>query len=218
MDAGRRQRTGRPQNGYTELIPFRGELYAWTSNYATGQQVRRATCPVARNVILMIGDGMGANHQEAARRYYGTPLVFDSWTDKGWVSTFNAGGGYSTNLAWSNFDYVKSGATDSAAAATALYTGVKTADGRISVSADGASRLFTLGDKARALDKAVGAVSTVQISHATPGAWIAHNASRANGYAIADEGLWADPNTTGTPAVDARYDGGYGSQSRRWTC
>ena len=51
----------------------------------------------------------------------------------------------------------------------------------------------------------------MQISHATPGAWIAHNASRANGYAIADEGLWADPNTTGTPAVDARYDGGYGS-------
>ena len=49
---------GDAKNLYTELIPFNGDLYAWTSNYVTGQQVRRATCPAARNVILMIGDGM----------------------------------------------------------------------------------------------------------------------------------------------------------------
>jgi alkaline phosphatase len=58
-------------------------------------------------------------------------------------------------------------------------------------------RLYTVGDKARALGMAVGAVSTVWVSHATPGAWYAHNDSRANGYAIADEGFFGDPNTTG---------------------
>jgi alkaline phosphatase len=34
--------------------------------------------------------------------------------------------------------------------------------------------------------------------------------SRYNGFAIADEGLWGDPNTSGDPAVDPRYAGGHG--------
>lgn len=33
-----------PNNLYAELIPFNGHLYAWTSNYRTGQQVLRAKC------------------------------------------------------------------------------------------------------------------------------------------------------------------------------
>ncbi|MFP4394588.1 MAG: hypothetical protein ACLFTI_04920 [Anaerolineales bacterium] len=39
---------GDADNGYSELIPFNGYLYAWTSNYATGQQVRRANCPIGQ--------------------------------------------------------------------------------------------------------------------------------------------------------------------------
>jgi alkaline phosphatase len=61
-----------------------------------------------------------------------------------------------------------------------------------------------MGDKARDLGKAVGAVSTVWVSHATPGAWYAHNDDRNNGYAIADEGFLGDLNTTGS------YSGGHG--------
>ena len=39
--------------GYTttfaaELIPFGGYLYAWTSDYTRGQQMRRAACPIAQ--------------------------------------------------------------------------------------------------------------------------------------------------------------------------
>ena len=34
-----------PNNLYAALIPFDGALYAWTSNFVTGQQVRRNTCP-----------------------------------------------------------------------------------------------------------------------------------------------------------------------------
>ncbi|MCD4739330.1 MAG: hypothetical protein K8R89_08745 [Anaerolineae bacterium] len=36
---------GDSNNYYAELLPFNGYLYAWTSNYASGQQVRRTVCP-----------------------------------------------------------------------------------------------------------------------------------------------------------------------------
>ncbi len=199
---------GDPNNVHAELIPFNGALYAWTSNYATGQQVRRTTCPAARNLILMIGDGMGANHLLAANLYTGHTPAYQSWQHT-WASTFPAGGSYDPARAWSTFDYVKTGATDSAAAATALYTGQKTANGRVAASADGV-RLDSLADKARALGRGVGAVSSVYLSDATPGAWYAHNLNRSNGYAIADEGLWGDPNTTGSPEVSPYYGGGLG--------
>jgi hypothetical protein len=38
---------GDPHNLYVELIPFGPYLYAWTSNYVSGQQVRRSTCPAS---------------------------------------------------------------------------------------------------------------------------------------------------------------------------
>jgi alkaline phosphatase len=47
------------------------------------------------------------------------------------------------------------------------------------------------------------------VSHATPGAWLAHNNDRNNGYAIADEGFFGDPNTTGTIS-NPGYGGGHG--------
>lgn len=47
---------GDPNNYYTELIPFNGYLYAWTSNYFTGQQVRRSKCPICQSRVI---DGAG---------------------------------------------------------------------------------------------------------------------------------------------------------------
>ncbi|MGC9357367.1 MAG: hypothetical protein ACP5GX_05860 [Anaerolineae bacterium] len=37
---------GDSNNYYAELIPYNGYLYAWTSNYETGQEVRRTACPI----------------------------------------------------------------------------------------------------------------------------------------------------------------------------
>jgi len=145
-------------------------------------------------VILMISDGWGINHIEATSKYTGLRPVYDSW-DEYWVSTYPAGGGYDPALAWSGFDYVRKGATDSAASATAMYTGTKTKHSYLSVSPDG-KRLATIAERARALNMAVGAVTTVQISHATPGAWYAHNVYRFNSYAVAEEGLFGDPQAT----------------------
>lgn len=150
--------------------------------------------PEAKYIILMISDGWGIKHIEATGKYTGHAPVYQSW-DMYWMSTFPAGGSYDPDSAWSDFDYLKSGATDSSASATALYTGLKTKPSMLSVSTEG-QRLFTIAEKARMLYMAVGAVSTVQISHATPGAWYAHNDYRFNSYAIAEEGLFGDPQAT----------------------
>jgi alkaline phosphatase len=145
-------------------------------------------------VILMISDGWGIKHIEATNKYTGYTPFYQSWNSY-WMSTYAAGGSYDPNLAWSDFEYVKNGATDSAASATAMYTGTKTKPSMLSVSPDG-QRLFSIAEKARMLNIAVGAVSSVQVSHATPGAWYAHNDYRFNSYAIAEEGLFGDPQAT----------------------
>ena len=201
---------GDQNNIHSQLTSFNGYLYAWTTNFVTGQQVIRAKCPTAKFIILLIGDGMGANHIEATRKYTSEELIFQSWP-KYWMSTYPINGNYDPERAWDDFTYVITGTTDSAAAATAMFTGEKTSNRRISVSADGKNRLYSIADKARDLGKDVGVVTSVYGSHATLGAWYAHNNDRGNGFAIADEGLWGDPNTTGEFAQDLRYDGGHGT-------
>lgn len=163
----------------------------------------------AKYVIVMIGDGMGANHVEAAERFSHEPPPFAYWL-RTWAATYAARGSYDPLLAWSDFDYAGEGATDSAAAATAMFTGVKTALGRIAVSPDGSERLLCITEKARALGMGAGALTTVEVSDATPGAWMAHNDRRGNGFAIADEGLWGDPLATGTVADSPIYGGSHG--------
>jgi alkaline phosphatase len=81
-------------------------------------------------------------------------------------------------------------ATDSASAATALATGYKTDEGNISwKSGDPAGgALETIAERLRRQrGYAIGVVSTVQFSHATPAAFVAHNVSRGNTTEIARE-------------------------------
>ncbi|MDR4498057.1 MAG: alkaline phosphatase [Candidatus Scalindua sp.] len=141
----------------------------------------------AKYIILMIADGNGIKQIEATNQYTGTTPSYQ--TDPTWLkyfmSTFPEGGSYDTTKAWTNFNYaLQNPVTDSAAAAITLYSGSKTQNSRISVSADGVNRLFSIGDKAKTMNLAIGAISTVPLSHATPGAWTSHNDSRFNGYAI----------------------------------
>ncbi|MEW6570085.1 MAG: alkaline phosphatase [Nitrospirota bacterium] len=133
----------------------------------------------AKYIILMIADGWRANHIEATKKYCQSsglcitpPYLTDPLWTKYWMSTFPYGGSYDPSQAWTNFNYVKQGTTDSAAAATAFYCGFKTQNDRINVTPDSTYRLSTIGEKAKLLSKAVGAVSTVPISHATPGVFV----------------------------------------------
>lgn len=80
-------------------------------------------------------------------------------------------------------------ATDSASAATAWATGHKTDDGNIAWlpgdPEDGA--LKTIAELLKKKGKAIGVVSTVPFTHATPAAHVSHNKSRNNYYEIAEE-------------------------------
>jgi alkaline phosphatase len=80
--------------------------------------------------------------------------------------------------------------TDSASAATVLATGFKTDDGNISWRTgdpDG-GRLTTIAEMFRRQgNAAIGIVSTVPFSHATPAAFVSHNRSRRDVEGIATE-------------------------------
>src|SRR3989304_6405436 len=168
----------------------------------------------AKYIILFIADGWGPKHVEAVNKYTGTTPSYQvgpPWVQY-MVSTYPEGGSYATTQAWSDFNYVNTtpGTQDSACTASSLYSGSKTSILRMSVSSDGSTRLFTIGERAKELGKTVGSISSVNVSHATPGAWEARNEDRENTFAIADEGFFGDPNTTGTVATDAKYGGGHG--------
>jgi alkaline phosphatase len=68
---------------------------------------------------------------------------------------------------------------DSASTATAMTTGVKTYNGSINVDPAG-QQLRTIAHRMQAAGFAVGAVSSVPISHATPAAAYAHNVTRGD--------------------------------------
>jgi alkaline phosphatase len=156
----------------------------------------------AKNVILMVSDGLGMNGWEAAR-ISGSPMTYDGYagTDVYFYGMthymLNPDGtpqGYDKAQMWSDFNYAKgnddyTAFTDSAAAATAMYSGEKTYNGAIGVDIDG-HPVTSYFEMAAAAGKATGAVSSVEISHATPAAVDAHNVSRNNYAEIASEMIY----------------------------
>lgn len=149
-----------------------------------------------KNVILMISDGQGFNTVQATDYYTGTQAVYEGndFVKYGMqTNSANNTAGYNPTSMATDFNYAKNGATDSASAATAMYTGVKNYDGQINWSTTG-SPLTTYFEMAAQAGKSIGAVSSVQLSHATPAAVYAHNSSRNNYDAIAKEGIYGSYN------------------------
>jgi alkaline phosphatase len=132
----------------------------------------------AQAIILFIGDGMGEAHRTAARWSAvgrSDALTMDRMPFVGWAHTHAANGAI----------------TDSAAAATALASGVKTNNGMIGQAPDG-TPLTTILERAQAKGMAVGLVTTVQVSHATPAAFAAHVPNRDMMTEIARQMLEAE--------------------------
>ena len=152
--------------------------------------------PAAKNIIIMISDGWGFNHLEATSYYeYGKDArqIYNRLPFQFAMSTYSWGAlgvpdscSYDPALAWSDFEYVKTCYTDSAAAATAMATGVKTYDAAIGVDAAGQPVGNTL-ELAEQKGKATGVVTAVEWSHATPAGFVAHNVSRNDYAGIAQE-------------------------------
>ena len=129
-----------------------------------------------KNVILMIGDGMGFEHVKAASLYaYGEEgeLSFERYY-RGEMMTHSA-----------NSHRVSYHATDSAAAATAMATGEKVNNGIISEQSR--KPIKTILEHLQEKGKATGLVTTVPITHATPAGFGAHNRSRSNYRDIAND-------------------------------
>lgn len=123
----------------------------------------------ARSAILMIGDGMGRNHIEAAKLEGMSEFYADSLPNVGTCQTYS----YSVKpLASASY-------TDSAAAATALATGYKTINGYI-----GIDHLRRTHQNVRELAYEKGAktavVTTDVITGATPAGFTAHCSSRSS--------------------------------------
>ena len=124
-----------------------------------------------RNVILLIGDGMGVGQLSAAEVMNGDEdLALTKLPYKSLVSTH------------SSSNYV----TDSAASATAIATGYKTRNGMVSVTAEGEA-LFTVLEDAEEAGKATGIVTTARVTHATPACFVSHVNSRNMEAVIAEQ-------------------------------
>ncbi len=160
-------------------------------------EVESAKAPAPKNIIIMISDGMGFNHMTATDYYqYGRSRAqfYEHFPVRLAMSTYAYNGKeapfslwmYDPILAWGAFVWVKSNPTDSASAATAMATGVKTYNAAINYGIDG-KPLRTFFQNAEDLGKATGVVTSVQWSHATPAGFVAHNASRNNYAEIAAE-------------------------------
>ena len=129
--------------------------------------------PTARNLILLIGDGMGQAHRFAGQLLAAGRdgrLAMDRLPYLGQMGTLSAD--------------PSSFVTDSAAAATAIATGVKTINGAVAIDPDGRP-CPTILELARRSGRATGLVSTCQITDATPAAFAAHVPHRADQSEIA---------------------------------
>jgi alkaline phosphatase len=139
----------------------------------------------------MISDGAGYNTFDCASYYqHGSSgqQVYDKFPVKLGCTTYSLdnSAGYDPQDFWSDFKYGRRKPTDSAASATAINTGVKTRNGRICTDSNG-NELTSIAQIADSLGKAVGTVSSVQFTHATPAAVWAHNKSRDESEEIAGE-------------------------------
>nr|WP_219820237.1 alkaline phosphatase [Pseudoclavibacter sp. RFBI5] len=165
-----------------------------------------------KNVIVLIGDGMGynfvdlANAHTSGETYYqvttgGDKKVipagsnadrptegFQSWDLAGMSTNWAEGPAYDPAESWTDFEWNKNDPTDSAAAGTAMATGVKTYNAGIGVDVD-ENVVENLSERANSLGKSTGVVTSVPFSHATPAAYSAHNVSRNDYHGIAAQQL-----------------------------
>lgn len=139
----------------------------------------------AKYVFLFIGDGMAMPQISAAEAYLSAKEGNAANQKLLNFSTFPAQG-MTTTYAYDRF------ITGSAAAATAMATGQKTAIGVISMDPGKTESYKTLAEMAKEDGKKVGIISSVDLDHATPAAFYAHQPSRNNYYQIGVEAVSSD--------------------------
>lgn len=150
-----------------------------------------------KNVIFMIGDGMGVSYTSAYRYLKDDPntkLAEGTEFDKYLV-------GQQSTYA----EDPEQNITDSASSATAMSSGIKTYNAAIGVDND-KSEVKTVLESAKEKGKSTGLVATSEITHATPASFGAHDEHRKNMNAIADD--YYDELINGEHKVDVLLGGG----------
>lgn len=130
-----------------------------------------------KNVIFLIGDGMGVMSVEKTRHETGAKLALDSFPVKSLSQTASA----------------SSSVTDSAAGATALACAVRTNNGAVGVYPDDMnaekSYPMNLCEFSKSKGMKTGVVTTDSTAGATPGGFSAHTSSRSNAAEITQDQL-----------------------------
>ncbi len=125
-----------------------------------------------KNIIIMIGDGMGENHLLKAKRERGISLAMDTMPIHGKSATHS--------VVWH---------TDSAAGATALACGVRTVINGVGVYPEDVyqvtKRPMNITELAQSLGKLTGIVTSDKNTGATPACFSAHTDHRNNAEDIA---------------------------------
>jgi alkaline phosphatase len=124
-----------------------------------------------RNIIIIIGDGMGDAQLDSGELGLGKEYAFRSWQ--------------STHSNTNSLDEVNMATkvTDSAAGGTALSTGTLTLNKYLGKDKDG-NDLKTILDHAKEYGKATGVVTTDAITGATPASYSAHCVDREDTQTI----------------------------------
>jgi alkaline phosphatase len=160
------------------------KIYPGGAKYEVKTFPQKFKAKKPKNVIVMIGDGMGTTHVFAGLTANGGHLFLENFKQIGFSKT------------QSSNNYI----TDSAAGGTALSAGQKTYNGAIGVNTDTVA-IKTILEMAEENGLATGLVSTSAITHATPASYIAHQGSRGSYEDIAADFLKTD--------IDVFIGGGY---------
>ncbi len=133
-----------------------------------------------KNIIYLIGDGMGFNHLEKTKDERGISLIMDTFEIKGSSQTSS----------------LTHEVTDSAAGGTALAVGVRTGNGRIGVYNDDPyseiSHPKSITELCQEKGMMTGVITTDSTAGATPASFSAHTASREMSWDISADQLVSD--------------------------
>ena len=157
------------------VLIFLSLVFTGTYTFSQTQGDHQGESKRPKNIIFFIGDGMGLSEVYAAYTASNQQLHITQSDHIALVTTF------------SDDNYI----TDSGAAGTALACGVKTSNGSIGMTSDGTplTSILKLADRK---GLATGMVTTCDITHATPAAFMASVKSRKQRYDIAHQFLETD--------------------------
>ena len=175
------------------------EEEATVTEVSAETQTTEETAKAPKYVFLFIGDGMSYPQFQAASDYLGAladedyvkALPSNSYEDRGGAVLDGP-----EALNFMNFAVAGSAVTydscsfapDSASTATSIATGYKTYSGMINVDTTGSTKYETIAEKLHSQKNwKIGIISSVNLNHATPAAFYAHQASRNDYYEIGEE-------------------------------